>query len=82
MDALLIFLLLILFGFALAFVYHVGKESGREEAYMEKSIEVIPYNGKDIVLISEDYFSQEQAQQIKDVIEKDRPIIYKPSKRK
>jgi hypothetical protein len=60
--------------------YLVGKKSGREEAYMEKAIEVIPYGKKNIVLISEDYFTIEQAAQIKDAIKKDKPIIYKPKK--
>lgn len=63
-------------------VYELGKERGREELDMKKCIEVIPYRDKDIVLISEDYFSQEQAQQIAEVIESDMPIIYKPSQKK
>ena len=60
--------------------YLHGKDAGREEAYMEKAIEVVPYGKKNIVLISEDYFSLEMAQQISEAIKKDRPVIYKPKK--
>lgn len=61
-------------------VYGVGVKHGREEAYEEKSIEVIKYNGKDVVLINEAYFTMEQTKQIAEAIKKKNPIIYKPAK--
>jgi hypothetical protein len=61
--------------------FSCGKVAGREEIDLEKAIEVVKYNGKEIVLISEDYFSMEQAEQIKNALDRDKPIIYKPSKK-
>lgn len=80
MIYLLSFLVFICGIFVLSSMYNLGKAAGREEAHMEKSIEVIQYNGNDVVLINEAYFSIEQAKQIAEAIKKKNPVIYKPSR--
>lgn len=80
MDYLLIFLLILGIIFVLSSIYNIGKSAGREEANSEKSIEILNYNGKDILLINQEYFSMEQAEQIGEAIKRENPIIYKPSR--
>jgi hypothetical protein len=77
----LFWFLVFIFGiFVLSSMYNLGRAQGREEAYMEKSIEVIRYNNKDVVLINEAYFTMEQAQQIAETLKKKNPVVYKPKK--
>lgn len=81
MDILLGLFSVIATVFLLWIVYSAGKERGRAEAQEEKALEVIPFGKKNIVLISEEYFNLEQAQQIGKALKQNKPIIYKPKKK-